>query len=437
MVTIDSLPNEILVQVVLEVRRGNPSDTDLLHCLLVSRRWHGATVPVLYGNIAFKNLDLNRFLQRPSLPNCADYVRSFTIRVRRSETPMPGATLEQMLDMASILLPALKNLKSFSLTDDMQLDTNLHTDNSRPVSSHVVVALVNALPSSCQSMELDVVPRDRRNSHTGWGTTHHVCDSVRRVLRRMRDVRIRLWWMCPALFGTTRGGAYTPISAPHLKTLVVSPHGFRALLCDSQDPQFMNLRSTWASITSALERFVEAQSQGLGDAKIHAVKIQKSSINSVCKTGVRTDILARKSFLYPLQSTKQDHFMIRQHDERDLVSAIPSIQTMLEGNLWVNTVGGARLPARVLKASTKAEFEFAISCVPQAPEMYTADEWRTQNPEHSTWVWENEAATGLKLLSGKVVEGEGYLNVEPILESTPRGWKRGRHYYASRLERDD
>jgi hypothetical protein len=89
----------------------------------------------------------------------------------------------------------------------------------------IIATIVEALPESCVSLEIE----SRGADYVKLGSAH-LCDAVRVILPRLRNLRLRLSTLCPALFGTgfdhsSPGKFFTnfqPVAALSLQTLVIN-----------------------------------------------------------------------------------------------------------------------------------------------------------------------------------------------------------------------
>lgn len=132
----------------------------------------------------------------------------------------------QQIDAIAQLLPAMDRLISFFLILEQRSESH--------IPQRSITRLVEDLPISCTSLELDTHANDDRNNDYH-GTPSHVCTALRRIMPRIQHVRLRIGAMCASMFGTghiermqigegeypfLRLTGHVPLS--NMKTLVIS-----------------------------------------------------------------------------------------------------------------------------------------------------------------------------------------------------------------------
>lgn len=133
----------------------------------------------------------------------------------------------------------------------------------------LLISIVEALPESCVNLELDLRGHNQI-SYPRSSSSPHLCDSLRHILPRMRQVRLVLSTTCSTLFedgaqlaskdeneseSTSRANF---ISLPRMETLLVSCTDHRDLalrsgLCGQKN------KSAWNSVTNTLQRLVKQE----------------------------------------------------------------------------------------------------------------------------------------------------------------------------------
>lgn len=191
------LPNDIVIEILTQLKRVSDTTQDLTSCARVNKAWHDATAPLLYGNIALDVANTARFCNDLVREKHAADVRSISLSVE------PYYARQSVTQLAS-LLPQLTNLRSFSfrLAEPLTVE----------IPHHYLVQLVEALPPSCTDLELDTHGKDERYEDC----TTHLCTSLRSILPRLRHVRLRLR-TCEALFADP-----STLVLTKLKTLIYS-----------------------------------------------------------------------------------------------------------------------------------------------------------------------------------------------------------------------
>jgi hypothetical protein len=258
--------------------------------------------------------------------------------------------------------------------------------------------IIDALPKSCVNLELDT---------GGWDASPkegdpHLCVSIRRVLPRMQHVRLRLRFMCSAIFGEghlvpserlrARSICYTkeyePISLPNMRTLLVNcalPDRAMRDTCRPDDwedlpPEGLMTRTAWHVITSALERLIQRGDCHSPFAKIHVhdfmsgCPLDMKPYGSPYTTFIRTEMSSLTSWAFPavelLPLGEGERILVRMPDGQDLISSLAGVESLVEGELWKTTMEGARLPAELAPAAAfPAERDSVL----------TPDQWRPLN----------------------------------------------------------
>jgi hypothetical protein len=137
-------------------------------------------------------------LDQPVLPSRIQTSSGFGFPT--ASTP---AKVDEMLEHLVPKLPCSTHLHSLSLY--------VGQSAYRSILRATFIALLNALPASCSSLEMDTCGRD----HCEEDKDAHVCDVVRRLLPRMQHVCIQTGAMCSAM---VMGSA---VHRSHLKSLIV------------------------------------------------------------------------------------------------------------------------------------------------------------------------------------------------------------------------
>ncbi len=239
---IEILPAEILSEILVHAKLALGSSS-LAQCLLCSKTWRDATLPVLYSDICLQNSNLEKFVRQSDISNSV-LVRSLTIIIEPvnpapdSTSPYPSvlstedieyvshhgsqesAKLWHLLEQLLNNLSEMNHLLTFSLTVSPGSNA-IGFWIPRPT----ITAITKALPGTCINIEIDTRGKD----HFEPGS-EDLCDALRAVLSRLQNLRLRVSTLCPAIFGhnfnllePTKGFySFRPVAAPTLETLVIN-----------------------------------------------------------------------------------------------------------------------------------------------------------------------------------------------------------------------
>ncbi|KAF1842545.1 uncharacterized protein K460DRAFT_409948 [Cucurbitaria berberidis CBS 394.84] len=488
-----AVPDDILIAIATQLKRNDSGTSHLFAFIQVSRRWHMLGLPLLYGNISVTTRGLERFANI-FLPKYGKLVRSLSLRVGaiRSHVDMDpylpsndrdpwnleGDLSDGNLTMEagalnadenharsegeewpfdenqerrvtnSVLLFArfipiltsLQNLASFSLVVETRASWCL-------VPRATIAGLIDALPTSCTNLELDTNGNDKHhdNDHT------HICDSIRRILPRMQNVRVRLGAMCSAIFerrqspnvDTRSSGlsdmlpTFEPILSPNLQSLVVNcgitACGELLPQCGYEDHLKWDISAeAWCAMISCLMDVV---------TQPHATNLRKTKIlvlsptwgkdsNLSLDTQLCTDMVNKVTWAFPCipegrWSSVSGCFLVRSPDgSEQVIKDIEDMDDIAEGHVWADVVGGARLPADALQAERRGFPSFATGCV-ERPVADLMDQWLEVYPGvPKSRTFRNEQKTGTKLVLAEKRTGSDFLALRPIKEITPNGWVR-------------
>ena len=217
-------------------------------------------------DLFFPTLDLDSLMQ----------TRSLTLHFTHPEDQWER-TIYRLSTLAYIL-PDFQNLVSFSLT--------IH-GSSTGICPHVsaknISEVIDALPQSCVNLEIDTGGFEAREDET----QDYLCNFIRRVLPRMRNVRLVVSKLCPTMFGygqplllsTANPGhsGWQPIQMPHIETMVIvsamfvdDPVNDRTIhanwfpCCGVSAPAWLDdfpqprIQTAWQVATAALLRVAES-----------------------------------------------------------------------------------------------------------------------------------------------------------------------------------
>ncbi len=108
-----------------------------------------------------------------------------------------------------------------------------------------------------------------------------------------------------------------------------------------------------------------------------------------------------------------DSFLIRTPEGQEFLSYPWAIEAIAEGEIWVETMAGYRLPASATHCTAYVQKPLPL---------LDSVAWRALNPRKSCLLWYNENLCGSRLLiAGR---RQGFSGIVPPREATPAGWGR-------------
>jgi hypothetical protein len=451
-----SLPDDIIIAITTQLKRTSPTNGDLFSVLLVSKQWYQTTIPILYGNIALTGSTVGKFGNCFNAAKYNFHIRSLTLHIEAdNETEStyvmvpdantePEIPLQERIVRIVKLLPGMQRLSSFSLT--------LEREEYRRVHRAVIVELIQELPETVTSLEIDTRGLDQREPHQNT----HVCDALRKVFPRMQHLRIRLASMCCAMFGTSPDSQpvtkiqqpllptdWEPTAMPNLKSLIVScslPNGQLSQCCskfawraEMVYPNQVALESlAWRSITFALASLVAARSTTPDDAQVCVTIVTKDGFSHWrMPTSFRIDMDKKESLAVPFMSLgygapSEVSWLVRLPNDIELIAdTLSDIESLTESGRWRDIVGGARLPGPIIKAEKLGRPSWATGCEEKMAGVEDSKAWKMRNQTKMSMLWRDEEKVNVKLVGAEKRSGEAqYLNIRPVQEELPEGWTR-------------
>lgn len=269
---INDFPAEVLRLVLQEVKRQSRlhQDGSFLDALVTCQLWNQIGEEILYTDIHLTNPQLLKFEQAPK--HCLEMTRSLSLTISAPEykeawiedyepPPLdPGMEWEEYNAMrmrckhelrdawfarnepvrareycelwdqfakTSAMLNSMQRLESFSLVSDMPPPETVHHVNY-PNRGKTIRTLLEALPPSVRNLELDTDEAD------DWfrqeiDEENHICLSLKVILPRLDNARIKMAKFCEALLPTegskSESNLLTASRAHHDSTLVLNTVG--------------------------------------------------------------------------------------------------------------------------------------------------------------------------------------------------------------------
>ncbi|KAF2874777.1 hypothetical protein BDV95DRAFT_603570 [Massariosphaeria phaeospora] len=148
-------------------------------------------------------------------------------------------------------------------------------------------------------------------------------------------------------------------------------------------------------------------------------------------TEIRIDMVAKEAWAFPCMYLTSGILevganLLRLDDGSELVlSEETHIETMAEGQLWKDVVGGPRLPASVLDAEKNGQPSFATGCIEShLPTGTVAEVFISNEESYMAKFWRDEKMMDTKLMLPEKRTGDDYLSLRPVEWYTPEGWDR-------------
>ena len=104
------LPNDVLVEIVTQLKRVSDTTQDLASCSRVNRAWQEAITPLLYGNVTLNVFNTTSFCDGLVKEKYAAVIRSISVSLATYEVTEP----------VTQLVPLFLTCKSLSLCKPQQ-----------------------------------------------------------------------------------------------------------------------------------------------------------------------------------------------------------------------------------------------------------------------------------------------------------------------------
>ncbi|KAI1373411.1 hypothetical protein F4677DRAFT_222510 [Hypoxylon crocopeplum] len=434
--SIDKLGPEILLKIFEYLAQD--STATLIPAILCCRKWQPLVLSVLYSDVVLDDQRLAKFVD-----NSTDHtIRSLTLRMdaipnNPYEPMMAKRAATARVDALRQLGPLIKRMKLLALS--ISLDIPYPFTAAKDIS-----LIVENLTSSCTSLELDM----RHSGHCleplhksdyGIDNPHpRLCNSIRSLLPQLQHLRLRLPVICARIFSVDAPGQQPPYKAtraPMLKNCIINLSmrepvavpigGMITTPCSSSTtrtpyigtrvyllpplPPFLPVLEHFACLNSAnLER--------LWILDLH-LDPQAHRKKNVWGGWIRRDVISNNSFpipVAPIGGFLREAWFARMpaptdpEKTQDWLSLPNLLEMQAEGNAWVETTSGARLPAALVR--DRWDTRLAI----------TREQYLKQD-QISCMLWLNELEVGQHILP----EGPGGLAQQwELIEVAPSGWAR-------------
>ncbi|KAJ9267277.1 hypothetical protein DTO195F2_510 [Paecilomyces variotii] len=478
--TINALPEEVLSYILQHVRQSS-SPASFVSCLVCCRTWHEVALREHHRDIVLGVSGLGLFLEKFRREK-GHLVKSLTITIDPSDF---SKDLEQAENYEEVVFHNQNGLGNVGavwrhlqclpgvIRTMSQLSTFSfvvgHGDArgfwlSRPLLGVVI----KALPETCINLEIDTGGCDQ----DGPGSSH-LCEILAGVIPRLHHLRLRLRRMCPALFGADMpesGSGSDSDSSSDSDSGSAEEEGKKKSLVQSEPPSqypfletaminccsdsyvcttFMGKRYGWTDyyINRPEARTLIAEYLGQLDhsssfphiKRLWLLDLQRedSRCRSMYSAYNRRDIIRNKTWTIPYHPVKGHDdgsllYLIRTPDNTEVLAEKWVIESLAEGEMWKETLAGAKVPSALLIGQDDPAFEGRVE--KPLPTMSVAA-YRSRTPHSTCCLWHNEEKTGTRLLSA--IESDGVIEKHQVVELTPPGWRRQVYdAFSSSLERD-
>ena len=422
----ERLPNEILSSVLLEVK-VDPDASSFLRCLLCCMTWRDMAIPILYRDVLLTESNLSTFV-RYFKSSYGPLLRTLTIAVnpvQPASTDNDEHRVERYGSQNAQVLWRLLNQLSCDLASMIRMTTFSLTISSDSyargfwIPKCTIATIIRALPEACVNLEIDT-----RDYEGPAPKPVHLCDDICAILPRLQNLRLCLTTICPAIFmddyepfqSRERQSSSKPVVAPFLRTFVVNclPGSIFAYdqvgLCTPGWSPYQLPQRTWSDyvlyyfehseeiVTTIVNALWFGKEIGSFPVAEHVSFLHPGSHGTTASLN-RRNILENTTWALPLgqlaiHRTDLDLFFIRTPEDQEVVSDQWTIKALAEGEIWVETMDGCRVPASTV---TKKSSVYAKKRLP----FVDAETWEAYNPNTSIAVWGNDWGRPTRLLEAE------------------------------------
>lgn len=229
-------------------------------------------------------------------------------------------------------------------------------DQHLPVRRMDINGLLQAIPTSCRSVELDTQGCDRYIS----AFSGHICEVVQKLLPQLHHLRLRAQLICPAMFGEegikseTTGLPQSDLSRQpsDLQTVLITtitlPHIEGGNLCYTYKRARL-LKALHAMITSARRLFTSGALPAIQKFSfIDNVEYKDRMTSGRLATFTINDIISNEEYVHliePMGRGFKGHPLLRPGNGEDVCGSFQAIGDVAEGIPWLETSNGSRFPS--------------------------------------------------------------------------------------------
>ena len=379
--------------------------SSFLPCLLCCITWHDMAIPILYRDALLTDSNLSAFVRYFKF-SYGPLLRSLTIAVNPVQ---PASTdndehrverygsqnakvLWRLLQQLSCDLASMIRMTTFSLT--------ISSDSYARgfwIPKCTIATIIRALPEACVNMEIDT-----RDYEEPAPKPVHLCDDIRAILPRLQNLRLCLTTMCPAVFmndhepldSGEHQSSSKPVIAPFLRTFVVNclpgpifAYG-QASLCTPGWSPYQLPQRTWSDyvvyyfehseeiVTTIVNALWFGKEIGSFPVAEHVSVLHPGRHGTTASLN-RRNVLESTTWAVPfgqLAIHKTDRFFIRTPEDQEVVSDQWTIKALAEGEIWVETTDGCRVPASTVPKKSSVYVKKRLPFV-------DAETWKALHPK--------------------------------------------------------
>lgn len=372
------LPMEIL-SVILTLVRNNSKAGEFLCCLQCCRYWNDLALPLLYKDVVLYNTTIRLFTTALTHHKLA-FIRSMTLHIDLVMGPTGTGPVSSILhheerhpragklgtfkvcklwmDIQD-LVPYIRDtisLTTFSLSTTCSGEYAPPQDQDLPVRRMDIDGLLQAIPTSCRSVEVDTRGCDRYIS----AFSGHICEAIQKLLPQLHHLRLHARLICPAVFGE-KGTKSETTDLPQsdlsrqpsdLQTVLVStitlPHVEGGNLCYTYKRARL-LKAHHDMINSARRLLTSGALPAIQKFSfIDNVEYKDRMTSGRLATFTNNDIILNVEYVHliePMGRGFKGHYLLRLGNDEDVYGSFRAIGDVAEGIPWLETSNGSRFPS--------------------------------------------------------------------------------------------
>lgn len=458
---ITKLTCEVLLQIFesFAPHQSAHHKADLCSFARCCKAWYPLAQAVLYRDVVLLDRQFPKFAQCPRAGNAE--IRSLTLRLESvPRNPFkPEYAMQVERDRLRILYAMVQWIVEMESLACFSIHAEIRSAHDRLVSPvlRATSLIIDALPASCVSLEIDILADVTYTKTTG---PTHICPSVRRVMPRLEHLRLRVPWMCQELVatpgGTDEDSGCGFVDAPRLRDFTINaslrhpgvhskgyhtstcwtpgrPNAVVGTLTPGQDDLASAIHAEAPmGVAPALKGFC-ARNPKLERLWVIDNQHRPRHPPNTWAAWIRRDFTTKTSLPIPVTGASvigSGLTIINNHScmlrlpcrdgaagTEDLVAEWSLAEELVEGSAWTTTLGGVRLPRQRMRTR---------GYEPDAPVVSGSAARQEARDVTAVQLWQHEAATGQTILP----KGPGALLQRwDMTEKTPSGWVRENQWH--------